>query len=415
MTALQPADTLRNRWELAHYWGMLGYAIASGFSITLSQTALVVSLIGLIGMRGHENADKVKAPFLPAYYAFTLAGILSLFNAVDLGRGIIEMKKFLMILVMLIPLWSPLSIIKKRNVLGTCVVIGALSGLSAILSTIYFMLIKKGDFRGEGFFSLPLTMGETQLLFLILSLAWLEAEESNPRIRWGVFFAGILQFFGMVFAYTRGAFIGFLAGVIILFRQNIIKILGILGISLLIIAASGDYFRPGQQTLVFSESVAEGSFKGNLRWGIWKNGIELLTKCPIFGVGMNNIKPLYKKLLEEKPEYPDREIYGHLHNNYLQYLVMTGIVGFFTFCWFLWEVLRFGISIERSATPGSWEQKMARAIPALWIAFLGTGLTEYSYGDEEVAMLAFFLVGLIASIVLQKKPAVDLPIPEIVK
>jgi O-antigen ligase len=115
----------------------------------------------------------------------------------------------------------------------------------------------------------------------------------------------------------------------------------------------------------------------------------------VFGVGMNNVKPHYLERVKSF-DIARREVHGHLHSSFMQILAMTGILGFTMFSWFwlrLWQFLRLlGL---RLTTP--WLRGMAGGMEAVLAAFLVSGLTEYSFGDEEVAMLVFFLTGLVAS------------------
>ncbi|MCK7516579.1 MAG: O-antigen ligase family protein [Ignavibacteriales bacterium] len=60
------------------------------------------------------------------------------------------------------------------------------------------------------------------------------------------------------------------------------------------------------------------------RLALWRGGWEIFKDYPLFGVGDIGIEKYYVKY---KRPY-DKEIHGHLHNNYFHFLATLGLFGF---------------------------------------------------------------------------------------
>ena len=83
------------------------------------------------------------------------------------------------------------------------------------------------------------------------------------------------------------------------------------------------------------------------RLAAWKIMFELIKVNPIFGFGPANYyfyTPLYVLM-------------GYLlkfnsHNQYLDIIAQIGLIGFFCFTWFIWQVGKLGLSLRKTATEG---------------------------------------------------------------
>ncbi len=63
------------------------------------------------------------------------------------------------------------------------------------------------------------------------------------------------------------------------------------------------------------------------RFTLWSNAMKIFADYPIFGVGDIGIEHIYSRY---KNEY-DKEVYGHLHNNYIHLLVILGLFWFYRY------------------------------------------------------------------------------------
>ncbi len=366
--------------------GLFLYAVTCNFSITAAQSALGIGWLGMLRLLWSRARLPRWSPLERPFAAFALAGLFSLANVIDLGRGVVEMKKFLILAVFWLPYWAALPTSVRRPLAGVLVFSGALVAVASVIKMVYI----DENFRAYGFFSLPLTFGECQALTAIVALAWLGTGDNSRLVRLlllGSFFA-LLG--GVLISFSRGAWVGLTAGSLYVFLRSPRRLLPLLvavclACGAMLIVSNGLYGR------LKSFDLQTNFF----RFRIWQIGFDILDLHPVFGVGMNNVKPHYhdRVLAFDRAH---NEVHGHLHNTFMQILVMTGLFGLTTFMWFIAEMWQF-CRHAASASPEGWDHGLAQAGPAVLLCFLAAGLTEYSFGDEEVAMLAFFLIGLCAA------------------
>ncbi len=125
-----------------------------------------------------------------------------------------------------------------------------------------------------------------------------------------------------------------------------------------------------------------------LRFSYWGSGIRMAADNFLTGVGLGNfgtVYPLY--------QYLGAGDVQQAHNDFLQALCETGILGFllFTGFWayfFVWGVLR--IRAEESA-PERW---MLAGLFAGVIAFVLHSLVDFNFANASLAALVFLMAGL---------------------
>jgi len=87
-------------------------------------------------------------------------------------------------------------------------------------------------------------------------------------------------------------------------------------------------------------------------------------------------------------------VHGHLHNNVLQVLATRGLVGLVAF---LWLQMAFARLVWRAR---SVDAEMAALLLGLWGSLWGfelMGLFEWNFGDVEVMIPLYFLLGVAAT------------------
>jgi putative inorganic carbon (HCO3(-)) transporter len=130
---------------------------------------------------------------------------------------------------------------------------------------------------------------------------------------------------------------------------------------------------------------------------MWKSGLAMWREHPWLGVGPGGVKRSY-------PQYalPEavRKSTSHIHSSPLQILVERGVVGLTAWLsiWVVffvstWRLLRRLDEYER-------ERSIVVGSLAAITGFLVTGLTEWSFGDAEVALVAWTLAALPSSVAI---------------
>ena len=131
------------------------------------------------------------------------------------------------------------------------------------------------------------------------------------------------------------------------------------------------------------------------RLSMWRLGAELVSRYPL-GVGLKNAS--YMRTLDPTLPY----LHRHMHNNLLNVAVESGWIGAAAFVWWMVVAISIGIYCWRRFHPNAETLRQARILLlCAGIAILGwqvSGLVEYNFGDGEVRLIAFFLMGIILSL-----------------
>jgi O-antigen ligase len=127
-----------------------------------------------------------------------------------------------------------------------------------------------------------------------------------------------------------------------------------------------------------------------VRLSLWKAGWKIFLDHPVFGVGDIDLAFLYKQY---KSKY-EKEIQGHMHNNFVHILVTLGLFGLFAFCFLLYKMFRIDFSIYREIKNISFISSYALGTIAALSTVIIAGLTELNFFDHEIMTLLWFTFGL---------------------
>lgn len=127
-----------------------------------------------------------------------------------------------------------------------------------------------------------------------------------------------------------------------------------------------------------------------VRFKLWKAGWNMFLDHPLFGVGDIDLQNLYK----EYKSYYDKEIQGHMHNNFVHVLVILGVFGFLAVVYLLFKLLLIEIKIYKETKGKEFISSYALGALAAYCSFLVAGLTEWNFGDHEIISLVWFTFGL---------------------
>jgi O-antigen ligase len=125
---------------------------------------------------------------------------------------------------------------------------------------------------------------------------------------------------------------------------------------------------------------------------IWEVGLQLSLNHP-FGIGFDN-SPLMRQFALEIPH----EL-KHFHSNPINILAETGWIGFILH--YLWFFSILGVGLRYHKQHSKSEIATSRLVVGLLCGLLGwqvAGLVEYNFGDSEVVMIAFAMVGILLGI-----------------
>ncbi len=126
------------------------------------------------------------------------------------------------------------------------------------------------------------------------------------------------------------------------------------------------------------------------RIALWKAGIKIWRDNPLFGVGDIDLAELYKQY---KNPY-DKEIQGHMHNNFIHVLVTLGLFGLLSVLFIFVRIIQIDLKIIRETKEMLFVSSYAIGALGAFCGFLFSGLTELNFWDHEITTLVWFVFGL---------------------
>ena len=377
---------------------LVAFVLGLGFSITLAQTALaLLTLLWLGRLCGRETREAVRWPLWRPVLAFGAVSVTSALFAAHPGAGLVASKKLLLVAALYVSadeLDSTERASRFLSLLALAVAGAAVVGLlqvslcpgpEADYGTPAWLYHRCA--RARGFFSSYMTLAGVLSLTLLVSL---------PRLLLGTTFRPwfAFQWFvslaGLAATYTRGAWIGFAAGVLalgpVMRRRRGLLAAGFLVVGVVVMAGP-QHLRERVVTMTDLDDVTVKE-----RIYMWRSGIAMWREHPWLGVGPGGVKREYRNYAQ--PEALMKRT-GHLHNSPLQILVELGVAGLLAWLWiwaaFFTEAARLLRRLPAAATR---ERALVAGSIAAVTGFLVAGTAEHNFGDSEVAMLAWVIVAL---------------------
>lgn len=136
------------------------------------------------------------------------------------------------------------------------------------------------------------------------------------------------------------------------------------------------------------------------RFAFWLAGIKIFKDYPIFGVGDIDLQKLYKQY--KRPF--DKEIQGHLHNNFFHILATLGLFGLLAVLYLFYKIILIDFNIYKAAKYKPFISSYSLGALAAFCGFLISGLTELNFWDHEITTLIWFTFGLNVALFRYVKP-----------
>ncbi len=403
-TLLQPQSVSKAR--KLYTAGLYLYAATCHFSISASQISLGLALIGFI-IELYHGRIRVTGTSVDKPFAFLcFACFLSVFRANNPLQALTDLKTFLLILCFYLPFWYKPEQSQQKRLLTTFIVS---TGIAATVVFYKHMFIFESGTRAKGFFSSPMTFGECQamaLLVIVSAIAFVKQTRHYLLLS----AAAVFSCCAIVFSMVRGAWLALITGLIYIVAKKPAKVAPVCAIMALAVSGLfiGDInIRERLDGLNPASTISTGKIRiGEEQPGVslsanyqrllnWHRGFEMIKDRYAFGIGMNNVYDWYEKLCTDY-EKEKKWVFGHMHNNFLQFLITAGPLGLIAFLWFFYELFLFVFcQTKPPENTISWLCEFGGR--SILICYFVTGFFEYSFGDQEVTMMAFFLTGTCAA------------------
>jgi len=257
------------------------------------------------------------------------------------------------------------------------------------------------DWRATGFFGQWTTYGES--LQLLGSLVFgLIVALPRKRTKWGaaLAFALIAIVGALLFTVMRASWLAFLISATVVALAGLrLRSLIVIGACALPLVLAGVFVLQQKRKVSFFDSNDD-----SIRWRqtVQREGFQLLISKPrhlLFGIGMDSLKSHWRSwgMFDQ-----GRRPWGHMHSNYLQIALERGIPALIA--WLIWMALygRMLWRLRRRVPNENWVQKgiVLGALGGL-AGFMTSGVVHYNWGDSEVVMVFYLIMGL--SLVVERQ------------
>ena len=196
-----------------------------------------------------------------------------------------------------------------------------------------------------------------------------------------VWVALVINSLGLLFSYTRGAWLGVAVGIPFFFYKKNKRIF-------LISILAGCFLLGGG--VLLNSKVRETFLSMNRKLSVLQRvsfyhaALKAFEEKPILGYGYRNFEPNVVAI-KKRHGISFEKYAGHAHNNFLAHLASTGLVGALSFLLFS---LSWLVSCYRR------EDVVGRITFPVVVSFIVSGMFQYTFGDGENLFLLMLLWAL---------------------
>ena len=237
------------------------------------------------------------------------------------------------ILRYLIIYFSIIHFIKNKEQLHKLFITLSISILFSSLYSIY-QYFSLNIRRASGF--LP-TLTNESVLVMVLSIMIMLIYRTKNKLKYYYLFVSLVSSFSLLLSNTRGAWVAFVAA-LILFSFFVDKriILSLFILSIILVA-----ILPSFQARFYS-IFDLNNHSNNERILMWRSAVEMWKDKPILGHGIGSFEKLYpEKYMLENARVKSRR---YAHSNIFDLLAETGILGVISYLYLFISIIRHGLN-----------------------------------------------------------------------
>jgi len=250
------------------------------------------------------------------------------------------------------------------------------------------------DWRATGFYDHWTTYAEALQLIASLTLGLFVALPRKRTRNGALLVLAIIGMCGaLVLTVTRASLLGLVvSGALIAALGLSRRALLVIGACALPLVFVGLFVLHQKRNVGFFDSKDDSII---WRQRTWHDGFHLLTSNPrhlLFGVGMDSIKAHWRQWgLFDNGRMP----MGHMHSDYLQIALERGVPTLIVWLVLLGMYARMLWRLRRRVPAENWIERgiIFGALGGL-IGFMLSGFVHYNWGDSEVVMIFYLIMGL---------------------
>lgn len=218
---------------------------------------------------------------------------------------------------------------------------------------------------------------------------------ASRRGKWLLGVAAFVQIIALFYSFVRGAYVGLLAGVSLIFLIRKPKM--ILGFAA--VAALAIFLAPENLQARFLSIFDLNSPTTQVRMVQWQHAIEMIRESPVFGFGWIDLGALHRKMiLPDDSLLPavlhDVFYIGHFHSNPVMWMMIWGIPGVILMLIFFGKVFKLEWQVLAIAPGNAFSNVLALGCLGSLVGFFITGLFDWTFGDAETVTILWISVGL---------------------
>ena len=287
--------------------------------------------IVLAGVLGLTHFDDI----LPAFFDLIIVPFTTPF-----GYFTVTVMKPLLLVLMALLVGAAVATARKPEGFVVAVAVGACALALLEIGFVIASGIRLGVLaspRGRAFFTeLGAHANDLGRVFVttyaLLLFAWWETKHAQARL--ALFVALAILCFGILFTFSRNAFLGFFVvnALFVVWKFNLKKLgLALLGFAVAIALAPGYVYRRIQYG--FDSGSVDTVSAGRVE-GLWLSLLPETLKSPLWGSGLDSI------MWSEPMVIGAMGFAGHPHNAYLQAMLDMGLIGLgllLAYYWHVWK------------------------------------------------------------------------------
>jgi hypothetical protein len=259
------------------------------------------------------------------------------------------------------------------------------------------------DWRATGFYGQFVTYAEVLQLIIALTMGLFVSLPMKRSWAGALLLLALAGFgYALLLTVTRASWLGCLVSTLIILLVGVgrrtMVLLGVLAIPLIL---AGLFVLQQKRNVSFIDQTDQST---TWRETVWREGVQLLVSKPrhlLLGVGMDSIKRHWRAWgMFDNGRIP----WGHMHSNLLQIALERGVPALilwlaflFIYARTLWRLLRLIRTGSRSdrISGGVWIDHgiLLGALGGL-AGFFTSGLMHYNWGDSEVVMVFYMIMGV---------------------
>ncbi|MFH1784211.1 MAG: O-antigen ligase family protein [bacterium] len=414
--------TITQKCEYLIDIGLLLFALFLPISIAAAQFFWGLLMLAWIVKVVAGGAWRLKSTFLDkAILVFIILSIVSVIFSVDARRSMRGLQSEILVSIFFLIAHNVKSAKQVKKLLVFFLMGSVIVSIQGILQ--YFIgvdmlsdeIIAKPDFLSDApldvlrFLSMhngralasrghPLTLAEGLVFALCIGmpLFLVGKPKDKPKLAIGLVIMGV----ALVFTFSRGPWFSTAAVMVLLIAFLLISasarikkmtlIVGVLIIVMVIASGAISVMMKGSRMSIVERFK---NLKDADRIKMWETGVDIVKDYPLWGVGMKNISTVYSTY---NPEHAKKtQSWGELHNNFIHIMASRGIPALVAFVWIFISYFKnaFRVYFETRLKNDEFSMLVIACVTAC-LGFLFAGMTEYNFGDSEIVMMLWFVMGL---------------------